>query len=152
MAYADNLPGLHSMFVQHEIDISNRFSAGDTLLFRLQMISGASSAGWGWAIDYVSIQELPLGFAEQRNEHPVTVFPNPSTGSINIAYDLSIASEIAVELIDLFGRSKTKINFGRREAGAHIEILDLDTYAAGTYILKLATDGEPTIAKFMIKH
>ena len=153
LAYTNNQPGLNSMFVQHEVDISKVFSAGDTLLFRLRMISGNSSPAWGWAIDFISIQEVPLGIPETVPASPITVYPNPSSGQINITYDLQKSAEVTVEIIDLFGRITATTTVGQREAGAHTDHLDLgNNPATGTYIIKLIANGESAIAKFIIKN
>ncbi|MDH4090961.1 MAG: T9SS type A sorting domain-containing protein [Cyclobacteriaceae bacterium] len=153
LAYTNNQPGLSSMFVQHEVDISKVFSAGDSLLFRLRMTSGISSPGWGWAIDFISIQQAPLSILETVGAHPITVYPNPSTGRINITYDLNKSAEVTVEIIDLFGRITATTTVGQRDAGAHTDHLDLENNpAAGTYIIKLIANGKSSIAKFIIKN
>jgi len=150
-AYTNNQLGISTMLVQNEIDISESFAAGDSLLFQVRMISGAMNTAWGWAIDFISIQQLPVSTERPINKLPFMVYPNPSTGLINIQYSLQHPSEVIVNVIDLFGRIITKKSFGKREAGEHTDVLNLEDQASGTYLLRINTDEGPAGTKLLIK-
>lgn len=77
--------GLESMMATHTIFPlgSDSLSYGDTLLFRFRLYSDPLAVGWGWAIDDLKINQL-INNIEYVKAEPVTVYPNPGTGIINI--------------------------------------------------------------------
>jgi len=150
-AYAQNLPGLNTMLVQNEIDLSSQFEAGDSLLFRLRMISGPSTPAWGWAIDFVSIQQPPVSVETPSTQSGISIYPNPATSSINVRYEVPSASEVNFTVLDLYGRVALKTNLGDRSAGENSDVLNVDNLASGTYVLLLTSHQQSTIGKFVIK-
>lgn len=150
-AYTNNQLGVSTMLVQNEIDISETFVAGDSLLFRLRMISGTSTTAWGWAIDFISIQQLPVSTEQQISKNPFTLYPNPSTGLINVRYGLQKPSEVTVDVIDLFGRVITKKSLGKREAGENTDPLNLEDQASGTYLVRITTEEGSAVTKLVLR-
>ena len=142
-AYLNQRPANTAMFVKHEIEFSDKFDAGDLLLFRFRLVSGPAVTAWGWALDYVSIQELPV--AEEpalANDSPLSVFPNPTTGKITIDYTIKKPSDVLVTLLDASGKSFGTFLEGARTAGYHSEDVDLTPLRQGTYVIILqSADG-----------
>ncbi len=150
-AYNTNQVGTRDMLDQKEIDISNTFDAGDTLLFRLRVISGPANTGWGWALDYVSIQEEPLAAEKKETKNSLTVYPNPTSGLITLQYELQRPSDVQARVIDVFGRLITTKSFGTQQSGKHSENLELQTYQSGTYLLIIETNKGSKITKVVIE-
>jgi hypothetical protein len=150
-AFMNQRSGTTGMFIKHEVDFGNMFAAGDLLLFRFRLISGPEVVSWGWALDYVSIQELPLG---KENPDPaassLALYPNPSSGKVTLDYMLTAASEISVRVVDVYGRSSSDIVTGSRQAGFNSEALDLSALQPGTYMILLGTDEGRLVTKFVI--
>jgi len=68
----------------------------------------------------------------------LTVFPNPTTGMLELRLDLPSATNLRSELYDLAGRRLIARDFGR---GLHLsERLDLGRFPAGVYLLRLRAD------------
>ncbi|HPM32396.1 MAG TPA: T9SS type A sorting domain-containing protein [Chryseolinea sp.] len=150
-AYTSNQSGTREMLEQKEIDISETFNAGDTLLFRLTMNSGPSNSGWGWALDYLSIQEVPLANEQPQTKTSLTVYPNPTSGSISIYYKLQRPSNVQARVIDVFGRLITSQNFGTGEVGEYTQTLNLENYPSSAYLLVLDTNQGSEIVKVVLK-
>lgn len=70
-----------------------------------------------------------VGINEHLNKGEVTIFPNPSTGSINIK--TSFSEKITIEIFDVLGKSVY-----RSERSAFEFTIDLSTQPKGVYFLK----------------
>ena len=149
-AYVNNQPGMSTMLFQNEIDLSETFSAGDSLLFRMRMISGSATPGWGWAVDFISIQELPVGTEVLAGTH-ASVFPNPASHWIDVSYFLKNPAEVRVVIFDLYGRVVLDTTPGFHEAGVNQEHLNINPMASGTYLLQLSAGSERTQTKFIVQ-
>ena len=126
------------MFVKHEIDLSDKFEVGELVMFRFRLISGPSVTAWGWALDYVSIQELPVAEeAPQSSDFPMSVFPNPSSGKITLDYILKKPSKISVRILDIYGKSSGSFLEAFRPGGYNTDNLDLSALQPGTYMIVL---------------
>ena len=146
-AYNNNKEGRTSMFVSHQLDLKNKFSAGDLVLIRLRMSSNSSITSWGCAIDYVSIQELPVAVEPTAvKETTVTVFPNPSTGIFTVTYRLKNPSVVTAQVMNSLGQVVVVKNFGHRLGGEHNDVVSLEGEPGGTYLFVISTDtGKKTI-------
>lgn len=144
-------PGSKSMFVNHELSLTDKFAVGDTLLFRFRLFSNASTAGWGWAINYVAIQQAPTNTENPLlSGNQLSLFPNPTTGNFIIEFELSAASEIQAEVIDLLGRPVASKSFGRKEVGTHRETFDLSNQLRGTYLVVLKTNSGNKVGRISV--
>ncbi len=151
-AFINLRPGNSEMFVKHEVDFSDKFVAGDLIMFRFRLVSGFSITSWGWALDYISIQEQPLGQEPSSESKPtLAIYPNPSSGQLTLDYTLSRPSEISIQIIDIYGRSAGNIIAGSRKAGYNTENLDLQSVQPGTYIIILNSGEGKKINKVTIK-
>jgi len=151
-AFANNEPGQNSMFDSREIDLSTHFNNGDSILVRLSMHAGSSTTSWGWALNYITIQQEPTAA-----ENPVQVaeslslFPNPTAGDFAITFNLDKATEVRTEVLDLLGRVIDSRNLGQKEIGTHHETFSLTNQPRGTYLVVLRTSTGNTIGKISVK-
>lgn len=150
-AYLNRRPGNATMFVNHEVDFGNKFKAGDLVLFRFRLVSGPTVTSWGWALDYVSIQEIPLGEGSVAGANlPLAMFPNPSMGTVNLDYTLKRPSEVSIEAVDMYGRSTGTIMKAARNAGYHSDLLDLGHLQPGSYLLILHSGDGKMVGKLSL--
>lgn len=137
-AYLNQRPGNASMFLNHEINFGDKFAAEELILFRFRVISGPAVTSWGWALDYVSIQEPPLTpVIPEIKESSVSIFPNPSQGNVTMEYILKNPSDITIHVADIYGKTSGRLLTASRKAGYHSENLDLSGMAQGTYLIIL---------------
>lgn len=71
----------------------------------------------------------------------LSVFPNPSVGSVAIEFDLSRPSSVSVELFDILGRRVEAAHGILGIAGSNRVELDVNDQAAGPLLLRLQLDG-----------
>jgi hypothetical protein len=144
-AFVNHQNASSDMIVHHEVDISKNFSAGDLLLFRMQMNSSATVTAWGWAVNYISIQEPPLSTEQAAASRSLSLYPNPTKGAGMVDYRLDNPSEVTVSVVDIFGRTLQSKFIGMKDQGSHTEIVDLHGYTSGTYLIVLHTaEGKKT--------
>ncbi len=144
-AYLKSRPGKSEMFIKHEINFGSHFAAGDLIMFRFRLRSGSSVTSWGWAMDYISIQEQPLGPEPSSTlKAALSIFPNPSQGKLTVDYLLEKSSDISIEVIDVYGRHVTRLNAGRKQPGFNTETFDIgENQPPGNYILIITSqDGK----------
>jgi hypothetical protein len=151
-AYNNQAKGARSMFVNHEVDISEQFEAGDVLLFRFRMVSDQTVSAWGWAIDYISIQEIPLDVSPSAFGRPVVIYPNPSQGNFTVDYTLHAASEVMLTVTDVTGRTLQKKNLGHKSGGLFSEVVSVAQPKDGTYLVIIDSKEGKKIGKVVIRN
>ena len=150
-AYNTNTPGNNAMFVKHTIDLKEHYTAGDSVLIRFRIVSDASVSGWGWALNYVAIQEAPLSSPlEEVASKALTIHPNPTTGKVSVNYEVTTPTNVSVSIVDLLGRTALEKSFGQKNPGKHEEHLTLEQ-PAGTYIVLLQTGGHRQSTRLIIR-
>ncbi len=139
-AFNAGSPGSKSMFVNHEINMLNTFQAGDTLLIRYRMVTNATVNGWGWALNYVVIQQAPTGLESSLSEqHALAIYPNPANDKVTIDFTLNRPSEISLEIVDITGRSVMSKRLGAKDSGKHSVNLNITELDQSSYVLLVKT-------------
>ena len=67
--------------------------------------------------------------------------PNPSQNSTTIVYELATAGPVTIEVFDALGRRVDTLVDTAQSAGRHRVVWDGSPYGAGTYTVRLRTDG-----------
>jgi hypothetical protein len=79
----------------------------------------------------------------------LSLYPNPTTGQVYLAFDLDGASPAVAEVYDLMGRLVFANALGALSAGHHSVKLDLAGLKAGAYIVSVKC-GDKTLRARMI--
>lgn len=150
-AYLSKTVGTVPMFIHHQLDISETFSTGDLLLFRFRMKSGLETTAWGWALNYISIQETPLA-TEEQGEDAFALFPNPATDVVTLSYTLEATADISIQVVDLFGRAVFRKLLNSVDAGKHDLKLPLGEHlSSGNYLVILKTTEGQSTRKLIVR-
>lgn len=139
-AFQGSTPGTRGMFEHHSSDLSQFFDAGDSILVRFSVHSNTTVNAWGWALDYVTIQQEPTG-VERPVVEPLQfkVFPNPVVTNATVEFTLKQSSPVEVSVIDMSGKEIIRQALGMRGAGTHTETLLMSAAPAGQYVVRLQT-------------
>lgn len=81
----------------------------------------------------------------------LNVFPNPTTGTLNVNYDFKTTVEATVIVTDIAGRQVYTNNFGKQNVGAQTLNMNLSNLAPGVYTIELTAGDERATSKFNIK-
>ncbi|HTO14233.1 MAG TPA: T9SS type A sorting domain-containing protein [Edaphocola sp.] len=92
----------------------------------------------------VSINNINKDLESQLN-----IFPNPSTdGIFNLQYNLSEATDLDIQIIDVTGRTLSTKSIKQAKSG--ISTINLDNVSNGLYIVKINTKRGFTSKKLMV--
>ncbi|MDQ3100528.1 MAG: T9SS type A sorting domain-containing protein [Bacteroidota bacterium] len=89
---------------------------------------------------------MTVGVSEFHIGSDLSIFPNPSTGLVNLNFDLPTTSNIEIEVVDLLGKVVANQTNGLG-AGAQTIKLDISHLNDGSYFLNLRVNGELTTRK-----
>jgi len=98
----------------------------------------------------VDIGTKQVGFNETITGKNLSVFPNPSNGTINITYELKTESDVSLIALDNYGRVVQTLYDEVASSGSHSYTLQLET--SGIYHVILTTNGNSSSVKVIIKH
>lgn len=150
-AFKDAAAGARAMLIEKEADLSAIFAAGDTILLQWRLASGPQTTAWGWAIDYIMVQQMPLYTEPQKTIAALEGFPNPTDGLLTIQYHLTRPSAIQLRLIDLSGKALLTQNVGRRDVGNNEEKISLKQFSNGAYLLVLHSEDSQQVFKVIVQ-
>ncbi len=142
--------GTLAMEVDEDVNLTNTVAVGDTLLFRFRLSSNNDgTAGWGWSIDDLYIQQVPTGIEPVVAGFKADVYPNPTKGPLFVNYSLPAPSPVTITLYDISGRSIGFFNLGEQRAGEHDQDITTEL-RSGTYLLRLKTDQGQLVRKVIV--
>jgi hypothetical protein len=97
-AYTTGVSGSSSMFKRRLINLldNGNFSPNDEVHIRFRLYADALSAGWGWAIDNLYIQDAVTGIDEAISASDFIASPNPVRDQL--AIELRLPGNGAVEI------------------------------------------------------
>jgi photosystem II stability/assembly factor-like uncharacterized protein len=149
-AFNSSENGNSSMFVKQEIDMLEKFLPGDTILIRYRLFSNASVSAWGWAINYILIQQAPTGLEQQTDKTRLSIFPNPASTEVNIQFTLLNPGPVSIEIIDGTGRRLQQNSLGIQNSGAKEFKMSVTDIREGNHLIRLKTPDGNKVGKIMI--
>jgi photosystem II stability/assembly factor-like uncharacterized protein len=149
-AYNAGSEGNKSMFEINEVDLLDTYNAGDTVLIRFRVVTNASTVSWGWALDYIAVQQAPTDAeGALADKQTLAAFPNPSPGTFTLTYELSRAADVSYEVVDVFGRPVHRKVLGRKQPGLHEEPVT-EPLPLGHYLVVLNTTSGKMITRLIV--
>jgi len=112
-----------------------------TVVFRVTDLSGNQSVPYERAIWVSRLFPTISGSVNDiTSDKAVTVYPNPSTGLVNINYNFATPEDMTVMVFNSTGALVTSVNNIHGQSG--IQTLDLSTQANGLYHIKMMVSGK----------
>lgn len=136
--------------ITHNIDLLDKFSAGDVIFLRFRLFTDGGTNSWGWAIDNLKIQSgggSVTGFEDDilNEKQAIRTYPNPVGAQTKIEFFMPNRSNASIEMIDMNGRVIFNDNLGTLERGLNTIDWQRGNIEQGIYILNLRTiDGVAT--------
>jgi len=78
----------------------------------------------------------------------ITLYPNPTTGVVNIDFNYSQSKRLVVQVFNILGGQVYSKELGEQQVGQ--TTVDLSNQADGLYIVKVTADGEVTTEKIVL--
>ncbi len=121
-AWNSNSTGDSSMFVHHDLNLLNTFTAGQKILVRFRLFADEYTHGWGWTIDNLSIQPKATGVAKDKNAIPKNFelsqnYPNPFNPSTVINFQLPVSERVTLIIYNSLGQKVKTLIDDYKDAG-----------------------------------
>jgi photosystem II stability/assembly factor-like uncharacterized protein len=147
-----NGKGAYSQMVAHEVDLLSLFNPGQKVLFRLRLVSNNTIQSWGWAIDYIAIQEEPSEAEYTTIDPSISVYPNPTaTAQAYLQFKLTEKSDVDVKVINVLGSTVGSMVKKDMIPGDHITPLPVGHLPAGTYIVTVQKEGKKETTRLVLE-
>ena len=76
----------------------------------------------------------------------ISINPNPATASTSVNYSISGASDVSIEVLNIFGETVKTVQTGYLPSGNHTYQLNTESFVAGIYFIQIRTEsGTETI-------
>jgi hypothetical protein len=142
-----SLTGFIPAWTHFSADLSSiTYSLGysDTLLFKFTFISdNIQTTKEGWMIDDFRFEDYWEGIQELRNDHLITISPNPVSDLLQIDRK-SNADKESIEVMDLTGRKMMSVKtFKERN-------IDVKQLTPGLYLLKYTNKDGMAVKRFVV--
>jgi hypothetical protein len=70
-----------------------------------------------------------------ENKIAYSMYPNPTTNSFHVDFELDNESEVSIELYTIDGKKIRQIESKTIESGKHSKIIDIEDLTAGSYFV-----------------
>lgn len=107
-------------------------------------------SGWGETEDYTIEVQNPVASIEDFAFSGFNLYPNPSNGEINLAFEVINTDEVTTQLYDLRGRKVSQKTF-KNVSTQFSEKLTYDNVSTGIYLLRISNGGKVSTRKIIIK-
>ncbi len=128
---------------------------GDTITTHLPGVTnygviyvGTHGRGIFQCKDYVGIKEFEDKISS--NKPSLTVYPNPAADYLTISFKLKKSAEVNIKVYDMNGRVVKLVDLSRKGVGNHKYEIDCTDLSKGTYFIRLLTEKESVISKFIV--
>lgn len=148
--------GIHGFGGDEVVYVKSRFGDGDfsTIMYG-DFFQDGNDFSFGWAYEpsvrlrtgdwVISVEEYnEFGFALGQN------YPNPATGITSIPYELSEASKVSMNIIDLSGRVVDNLLEANQAPGIHTATYNASSLESGIYFYELIVNGERMVKRMQI--
>ncbi len=159
-AYQNRSEPQSSLFVTHNIDLLETFSAGEVIFVRFRLYADQAANGWGWVIDNLDIQQGVSGpvdipstlILSQNKPNP---FPSPFNPVTTIPYTIPEKSQVTLKIYDILGREVVTLVDAVQDKGNYSPQWDgkntrQKTVASGVYIYRIQTGNEAKSKRMLL--
>ena len=107
-------------------------------------------SGWGKA-PYISLNFDPtIGINETSTEiSGVSIYPNPSSSSVNLEMNIATPSEVSIQVTDLSGNVVATQNLGFLPLGKNQTTIQSASFNNGLYYVTISSNGTSVTKKFI---
>lgn len=99
----------------------------------------------GWMIDDISIGYISYGGVEENeSKNDISIYPNPTTGKINLQVSQHFGKIKTLEIYDCIGQLQIKVTDNFSE-------LDISSFKSGLYFIVLTNDKEEKLVSKVLK-
>jgi photosystem II stability/assembly factor-like uncharacterized protein len=152
-AFLEENDGNASLYITQNIDLRQTFSANDTILIRFRLFTDPLTAGWGWTIDNLLIQQTITGIDDQDKTARFDVYPNPVRDEkvLTLTFEQALVEPFAVSIVDVLGRPAGNWEISDQGKANKFYQIDLQNLRSGMYVLSIEAQGRRIVRKVLIE-
>jgi Zn-dependent metalloprotease len=140
-------------FVTYTVNI-NAVTGKPNVRIRFEFFADTATAGPGnnIYIDDINLYDATTSVENFNNEFSLAVYPNPSSGNVNIDLNLSEKQNVSVSVTDVLGRTIESIPNKQYAAGENkLSIAQKISYEPGVYLVNINVEGQIISKKIIIE-
>jgi PKD repeat protein len=137
-----------AQFYQEAISLAS-FSAYNNILFRFRYITESGSSN-NFYLDDINLTSTTDIEQQSTVLFNLSVFPNPASESISVAFDLLENKKVEITLNDVLGKTVKVISPQSLEQGAHALTMPVNELSKGIYFMTIITNDVTTTKKIII--
>lgn len=96
-----------------------------------------------------AVTTVVVGIDELEGVRYILLFPNPSSQSVNLSYELIDNSSVEISMFDILGSEVSMLANEKQIAGKHQKQIDLSRFSEGIYLLKINVNGNELVKKLI---
>jgi hypothetical protein len=140
-----------SQFTTYSVNI-NAVAASNNVMFRWEFFAGTSLGNNVYLDDINIIDAVATGIKNIETAVGLNIYPNPSTGIMNVSFNLTEKQTVAVNVLDMLGRTVETIPATQCASGETVlTIGNKSTYQAGVYFVNININGQQVSKKIIIE-
>jgi hypothetical protein len=97
------------------------------------------------------VPNVVSGIDEVGEEQNLNIYPNPSNGSVNVAFGLKELQHVTIEVFNVVGQKVYENNFDKLSAGQHNVAIDTKGFASGVYLIQLISESGTVTKKLIVE-
>lgn len=143
------VPASTSEYAHDGFNIPSAFLGQNSVIVRMQARSGN---GDNFYLDNINLHSgVSTGVVNVNNNIAgISIYPNPATDVATAKVNLSAASHVSIQLVDMAGRVIANIADQNMTAGEHNVTINTANVAAGIYNVKFTTDNGTTTERLSV--
>jgi PKD repeat protein len=146
---ASYVPDAQSIWNEKQANIPAGAANSDNVKFKFVYEVG-SGYGNNFYLDAVRIENT-TGVEELNAMLGVQVYPNPSNGLTRISMNLPENGKLAINLVDVLGRTVANVYNGSVNSGEQVYSVDVNTIDAGIYFMQMNYNDKTTAVKLIVQ-
>jgi photosystem II stability/assembly factor-like uncharacterized protein/PKD repeat protein len=140
-----------SQFVTYTVNISPMASSTNAM-FRFVFFADANGQGNNLYLDDINVTNSTVGIKNIETEIGLEIYPNPSSGNVNVVFNLSEKHNLTITIVDMLGRV-VEANPTQSYPGGQtfITLGNKTNYQPGIYFVNINVDDQHISKKIIIQ-
>jgi PKD repeat protein len=148
--YTDSyVPNAQSIWTEKQTNLPAGAANSDNVKFKFSYEVG-SGYGNNFYLDAIRIENV-TGVQELATMLGVQVYPNPSNGLTRISMNLPENGKLAINLVDVLGRTVANVYNGSVNSGEQVYSVDVNSIDAGIYFMQFNYNDKTAAVKLIVQ-
>lgn len=139
--------GDENLFIEHEIDLRNKFNTDDIIFVRFRLVSDSGVNGWGWAIDDINLQFEGTTPVFDPAFEDLRIYPNPVADFLQLEIPVT-NKDRSLRIINIQGQVVFNQAVNKNDRTIRLPMAE---YASGIYFVEVYEDLKLVASEKIIK-